>query len=232
MLKIIYRLLIVVYLPLAGCTVTSKPVVKDAGLYVSANELPVKVRDGWLTAKTLSLGSYTTSSRTNGIAANTPAKQLRNVSDAFYFTVKAPEAQIPVQVLRTPRITFSNRPLPGYLNTLPGDASLWYVHIGAAAADPLKSWELILKSNVAFLELNDNKPVGVLRSATDEIRVTAHNHFGIKNSAEKVCYEFHLRGVPVAAVMPGETPKVWMQAKVDAALQQTLASAMLALAFK
>lgn len=233
MIKNFYRLIPALCLLMAACTST-KPVVqkKDPGLYIDAHAVPVKIKDGWLTAKTLSLGNFTTTSRTNGIAPNTPAKQLKNVSDAFYFVVKATDVQLPVQVLSTPRITFSNRPLPAYLESLAGDAPLWYVHIGATSADPLKTWELIMKRSISFLELNDNKAIGVLRSANDEIRITAHNRYGIRNSYEKMCYEFQLRGVPVAAIMPGETPKAWMHVKVDAALQQTLAAAMLALAFK
>lgn len=233
MIKTFYRLIPALCLLLAACTST-KPVVqkKDPGLYLDAHELPVKISDGWLSAKTISMGSYATSSRTNGVASNTPAKQFKNVSDAFYFTVKATDVQLPVQVLSTPRITFSNRPLPAHLETLAGDASLWYIHIGASALEPLKSWELILKRSISFLELNDNKPVGVLRSASDEIRITAHNRFGIRNSYEKTCFEFQLRGVPVAAVVTGDKPKAWIHAKADAALQQTLTAAMLALVFK
>ena len=217
---------------LTACT-APKPVVvkKDPGLYIQPHEVAVKVKDGWLTAKTITLGEFTTSSRTNGVAANTPPKQWRTVSDAFYFSVKAAADQFPVQVLATPRITFSNRPLPPYLNALPGDAALWYVSLGATSAAPLKSWEFILKRNISFVELNDNKPVGILRSETEELRVTAHNRYGTRNSVEKVCYEFQLKGIPVAAVIPGETPQVWVHERVDAGIRQTLAGAMLALLF-
>ncbi|WP_123846045.1 hypothetical protein [Chitinophaga lutea] len=217
---------------LTACTAPKPAVVKkDPGLYIQPHEVAVKVKDGWLTAKTITLGDYVTSSRTNGVAANTPPKQWRNVSDAFYFTVKTASEQFPVQVLSTPRITFSNRPLPAYLNSLTGDAPLWYTTLGAVSSAPLKSWEFILKRNLSFLELNDNKPVGVLRSATDEVRVSAHNRYGTRNSYEKVCYEFQLKGIPVAAVIPGETPQVWIHEKADAAMRQTLAGAMLALIF-
>ena len=104
--------------------------------------------------------------------------------------------------------------------------------VGGTVQDPLKSWELLLKKNIVFLELNDNKPVGILRSSADEIRITAHNRYGIRNSTEKICYEFQLKGVPVAAVLTGETPKVWLHAKADAGLQRTLAAVMLGLLFK
>lgn len=231
MIQQLSKLALVALLPLAGCTGT-KPLAKDPGLYIGGNEVAVKVKDGWLSAKTISMGNYATTSRTNGVAANTPAKQLKNVSDAFYFTVKAPQEQYAVQWLGTPRITFSNRQLPAFLNALPGDAPLWYATVGASALEPLKSWELLLKRNITFLELNDNKQVGVLRAASEEIKVTAHNRFGIKNSTEKPCYEFQLKGIPIAAVMPGEAPRAWMHPKTDAALQHALAGAMLAILFR
>ncbi|RPD38482.1 hypothetical protein [Chitinophaga barathri] len=231
MIKTIYGPVIALCLLFTACATVKKPAA-DPGLYIAANELPVKIKDGWLTAKTLTLGAYTTSSRTNGVAANTPAKQFKSTSDAFYFTVKGQDAELPVQVLSTGKITFSNRPLPAYLNTLPGDAPLWYIFAGGTAQDPLKSWELLLKKNIAFLELNDNKPVGILRSSTDEIRITAHNRYGIRNSTEKICYEFQLKGVPVAAVVTGENPRAWIHSKADANLQRTLAAIMLGLLFK
>lgn len=227
-----YRLLMMGCLPLFFACSVVKPVAKAPDLYTSENELAVKIKDGWLSAKTVSLGTYNTSSRSNGVADHSPAKQIKQVNDAFYFTLKGRDVQIPVQMLSTNAITFSNRTLPQYMTGLPGDAPLWYIHVGATALSPLKTWELILKRNLSFLELNENKPVGVLRSAAEEIRVTVHNRFGIRNSYEKTCYEFQLKGIPVAAVIVGDAPKVWINSKADADLQQTLAGAMAALLFK
>lgn len=227
-----YRLLLIGCLPFLACSVVKPTTVKAPDLYTTENELAVKIKDGWLSAKTISLGQYNTSSRSNGVADHTPAKQIKQASDAFHFTLKGKDVQIPVQLLSTNAITFSNRTLPSYLNGLPGDAPLWYIHVGATALTPLKTWELILKRNLSFLELNENKPVGVLRSATEEIRVTAHNRFGIRNSYEKTCYEFQLKGIPVAALIVGDAPKAWINIKADADLQQTLSGAMAALLFK
>ncbi|MGN6508958.1 MAG: hypothetical protein ACTHLD_05815 [Chitinophaga sp.] len=231
MIKTIYGPIAALCLLLTACA-SVKPPAADPGLYIAANEQPVKIKDGWLTAKTITLGDYGTSSRTNGIAAHTPAKQFRNTQDAFYFTVKGHDAELPLQVLGTRKITFSGRPLPAVLNDLPGDEPLWYIYAGATAQDPLKSWELLLKKNIAFLELNGNKPAGVLRSSTDAIRVTAHNRYGARNSTDRICYEFQLKGVPVAAVLTGENPRAWINAKVDANLQRTLAAVMLGLLFR
>lgn len=231
MIKTIYGPFIALCLLWSACA-SVKPPAADPGLYIAANELPVKIKDGWLTAKTITLGDFSTSSRTNGIAANTPAKQFKNTADAFYFTVKGRDAELPVQVLATGKITFSNRPLPASLSALPGDAPLWYIFAGATAQDPLKSWELLLKRNIAFLELNYNKPAGILRSSTDEIRVTAHNRYGVRNSTDRICYEFQFKGVPIAAVLTGENPRAWINAKADASLQRTLAAVMLGLLFR
>ncbi|SIO47272.1 hypothetical protein [Chitinophaga niabensis] len=227
-----YRLLIMGCLPFLACSVVKPTIVKAPDLYTTENELAVKIKDGWLSAKTISLGSYNTTSRSNGVADHSPAKQIKQASDAFYFTLKGKDVQVPVQLLSTNAISFSNRTLPSYLNGLPGDAPLWYIHVGATALTPLKTWELILKRNLSFLELNENKPVGVLRSATEEIRVTVHNRFGIRNSYEKTCYEFQLKGIPVAAVIVGDAPKAWIYTKADADLQQTLSAAMAALLFR
>ncbi len=215
---------------LAGCGVTKT--AKAPGLYSSANELAVKTDDGWFSAKTISLGDYSTTSRTNGVQSGSPAKQWKNVSDAFSFTSKNGGSQLPVQVLSTPRITFSSRTFPAWFPVTGNDAPLWYIHVGANAADPLKSWELILKRNIVFLELNDNKPVGILRSAADELKVTAHNRYGAVNSADKICYEFQLKGMPVAALLMGKEPRVWLQKELDPALRETLAATMLGLLFR
>ncbi|WP_423736934.1 hypothetical protein [Chitinophaga caseinilytica] len=215
---------------LAGCGVT-KP-ASPTGLYTSANELAVKTDDGWFSAKTISIGDYITSSRTNGIPSGAPARQWKNVSDAYYFTVKNGSSQVPVQVLSTPRITFSARTFPGWFPNMGSDAPLWYVHVGATAADPLKSWELIVKRNIAFLELNDNKVTGILRSPTEELKVTAHNRYGAVNSADKICYEFQWKGIAVAAVLTGKDQRVWLQKELDPALRETLAAVMLGLLFR
>lgn len=213
-----------------GCGVTKSTTAP--GLYTDANEMTVKTDDGWFSAKTISIGDYATSSRTNGIPSGAPARQWKNVADAFNFTVKNGNAQLPVLVLSTPRITFSNRSFPAWFPPAGNDAPLWYVHVGATAADPLKSWEMIAKRNIAFLELNDNKPIGILRSSTDELKVTAHNRYGAVNSADKICYEFQWKGLPVAAVLTGKDQRAWMQKELDPALRETLAAVMLGLLFR
>lgn len=222
--------LAVACLLMAGCGVTKT--ASSPGLYTSANEMSVKTDDGWFSAKTISIGEFSTSSRTNGIPSGAPAKQWKNVSDAFYFTLKNGGAQLPVQVLSTPRITFSARTFPGWFPAMGNDAPLWYIHAGATAADPLKSWEMILKRNIAFLELNDNKVIGILRSPTDELKVTAHNRYGAVNSADKICYEFQFKGMPVAAVLTGKDQRAWLQKELDPAMRETLAAMMLGLLFR
>jgi hypothetical protein len=199
-------------------------------LYTDDQEWKVTIDDGWFSAKTLRYGAYSTSPRKNGV---TPAANLafKNIDNAFNFLVKDSSEQILVQALNTPRVTFSGRSLPAWLDKTPPTNPLFYMLINGTQSNPLVRWELLLK-NPHFLELNDNKPVGILRSPGTDIRITAHNRFGIANSYEKLCYEFHYKGNAIAAVMPGPQPRVWVSKKVSGDMQKVLAAAIGALLFR
>lgn len=198
------------------------------GLYTAAQEWPVSISDGWFTAKTISYGPYTTADRKNGIADATAVNFIKDPQAPFNFVVSGQDEKILVQELSALHIAFSSRSLPSFLDNMPATAPYSYVQINGTKNEPLKRWELILKA-VTYLELNDNKPAGILRSEKDEIRITAHNNFGIKNSYENICYEFHYHRKEIAAVIPGEKPRVWMSADVPATLQPILAAAIGAL---
>ena len=198
------------------------------GLYIPSQEWPVTISDGWFTSKTISYGAYTTSSRKNGIADATTVSFIKDPKNAFNFIVSGQDEAILVQVVQTSHIAFSNRSLPSFLDNMPADAPFYYTLINGSKNDPLKRWELILK-DVTYLELNDNKPAGVLRSGDEEIRITAHNNFGTKNSYENICFEFHTRRKEIAAVIPGAKPRVWMSAETPLTLQPIMAAAMGAL---
>jgi len=209
---------------------TTKPTTTTkakSSLYTSDQEWTVKVKDGWLTAKTLSFGLYSTTSRKNGVAEATFIKDPKN---AFNFYLNGNEEHLLVQTMNTTAIVFSNRDLPSYLSGLAGATDLRYALINGTKNEPLKRWEMIIKSP-HYLELNENKPAGVLRSTDTDIRITANNRFGKVNSYENVCYEFQYRGQPVAAVMPGEKPRVWMSREVSPELSKTLSAAIAALLF-
>lgn len=198
------------------------------GLYVPAQELPVKINDGWFTAKTISYGPYATADKKNGISEAATISFIKDPQSPFNFIVTGQDEKILIQELKALHIAFSSRSLPSFLDNMPPTALFTYAQINGTKNEPLKRWELIVK-DVTYLELNDNKPAGILRTEQEEIRITAHNNFGTKNSYENICYEFHYRHKEIAAVIPGEKPRVWMSADISADLQPVLAAAIGAL---
>ncbi len=198
-------------------------------LYTAAQEWPVKISDGWFTARTISFGQYTTSSRKNGIADKEIVSFIKDPITPFNCRVSGKEENILIQVIQAAHVAFSGHSLPSFLDNMPATAIFTYILINGTKIEPLKRWEMILK-DVNYLELNENKPAGILRSADDELRITAHNRFGVTNSYENICYEFHIRRQVVAAVVTGEHPRVWMSAEMDGKpLQPVLVAAIGAL---
>jgi len=195
------------------------------GLYTTAQEWPIKINDGWFTAKTISFGPYTTADRKNGVSEAAAISFIKEPISPFNFLVTGADEKILIQELRALHIAFSGRSLPSFLDNMPPTAQFTYVQINGTKNEPLKRWELIVK-DMTYLELNDNKPAGILRTEQDEIRVTAHNDFGTKNSYENICYEFHYRRKEIAAVIPGEHPRVWMSADIKPELQPVIAAAI------
>lgn len=199
------------------------------GLYTSAQEWPVKINDGWFTAKTISFGLYNTSSRKNGVADATAVSFIKDPLNPFNIRVNGRDEEILIQVIQAAHIAFSGHSLPSFLDNMPATALFSYILINGTKNEPLKRWEMVLK-DVTYLELNENKPAGILRSADDEVRITAHNRFGASNSYENICYEFHIRRQVVAAVVTGASPRVWMSAEMEGKpLQPVLAAAIGAL---
>ncbi|NLR78998.1 hypothetical protein [Chitinophaga eiseniae] len=221
--------LLAVFIPLLlwSCTTTQKTQTTSS-LYTNDQECATKIKDGWLTAKTISFGLYSTTSRKNGVAEATFIKDPKN---AFNFYLNGNGEHLLIQTMSASAISFSNRNLPGWLNSLPGSTDLRYALINGTKNEPLKRWEMIVKAP-HYLELNDNKPVGILRCADTDIRVTAHNRFGKVNSYENICYEFQYRGQPVAAVIPGDKPRVWVGRDVETEMSKTLAAAIAAFLFQ
>lgn len=207
---------------------TQQPAAVSKQLYTNDQAWAVKIDDGWFTAKTITFGPYHTSSRTNGVVKDTSLRFIRDPKEAFSFNISSQEEKITVQTLYTSRIAFLSHPLPSFLNNLPPTTPLFYTLIKSTGQPPLPRWEMILKKPT-YLELNDNKIVGILRTEKEEIRISAHNKFGIVNAYEKLTFEFRLHGQPVAAVMPGEQPSVWVSQTVSTATRPVLAAAIAAL---
>ena len=218
--------------------ITSLSASAQKGLYTAAQEWPVKITDGWFTAKTISYGPYTTVDRKNGIAAGAAADFIKNPTSPFNFSVVGNDTKVLVQEISAITISFSNYSLPAFLENMPSTAPFLYVRINWNSyndtvpfnpSETLTHWELILKAPT-YLELNDDKPVGVLREdGKEKFRITAHNNFGKKNSYENICYEFHYRRKEIAAVIPGEKPRVWVNPDVPEELRPILAAAIGAL---
>lgn len=216
---------------LLSCTTTKPTQTPTAdNLYSHDQEWPVKVKDSWMSAKTITFGLYNTSSRKNGVT-DAMGSFIKDPKSPFSFYISGNEEKILVQTMSTSRIAFSNRDLPAVLSSLDGSAPIYYALINGTKNEPLKRWELILKSPT-YLELNSNKQAGILRCADTDIRVTAHNRFGKVNSYENVCYEFQYRGQPVAAVISGDKPRIWISKDTPPETAKTVAAAIAALLLK
>jgi len=210
---------------------TGKRITSSDELYTVAQEWSVKINDGWFSARTFAYGPYTTSSRKNGIADAMAVNFIKAPQQPYNFILAGREEILLVQILNTQRAAFTDRPLPTYLASEANSAPLFYALINGTKKNPLQRWELILK-NSTYLDLNNNKTAGILRSPDTDIRITAHNRFGKTNSYEKICYEFQYRGQPVAAVIPGSKPQLWVSKHIDAEIEKILAAAIGALLFR
>ncbi|WP_440133569.1 hypothetical protein [Chitinophaga sancti] len=175
-------------------------------------EVPVSINDGWFTAKTISFDKYTTADRKNGIDQPASVSFIKNPIDAFNFQLLCDTCKqankVQIQALYTPHIAFSDRSLPSVLEHTAENNKFFYIVLQAADSS-LGSWEMILR-NMTYLDLNENKQAGILRSSLGEFKVTANNHFGIVNSYENIRYEFVFRKKVVAAIIPGKNPRVWL----------------------
>lgn len=191
-------------------------------------EVPVTIKDGWFTAKTITFDKYTTADRRNGIDHPATYNFIKNPIDAFNFLLLCDTckqgSKANIQALYTPRIAFPDHSLPAILDHEAGTNKFFYSTITSDT-----TWEMILRT-MTYLDLNDNKQAGILRSPLGEIKVTANNQFGTVNSYENIRYEFVLRKKIVAAVIPGANPRVWFDlTNIKEEQRLTIAAAIAAL---
>lgn len=191
-------------------------------------EVPVTIKDGWFTAKTITFDRYTTSDRKNGIDHPATYSFIKNPIDAFNFLLLCDTckqgSKANIQALYTPRIAFPDHSLPAVLDHETGTNKFFYSVINTDI-----KWEMILRT-MTYLDLNDNKQAGILRSPREEIRITANNHLGTVNSYENIRYEFVYRKKIIAAVMPGANPRVWFDlTNIKEEQRPVIAAAMAAL---
>lgn len=203
---------------------------KPKELYTPENEWATVLHDGLFTAKSFSIGAYKTGSRSNGTSAQGLPPSIKHPKDAFYYTISGPNDTLNVQTLNTVHVVFAERDLPSFLDKAAADAAFFFALL-RQPSHPEVQWELIMKQPT-YLDLNDDKPVGVLTLDKTTYRITAHNHFGIVNSYEKITYEIQERGKPLAAVMPGAQPKVWVSKTVTREQEVLFAGVISALLFR
>ncbi len=218
--------MIVIMLLLIAGTATAQRFPKD-DLYDTAHQWRVSIDDGWFTAKTITYGDYSTSSRKNGISPAL-APTIKTPGKAFYFNVSGNGTTTTVQTAEVTHIAFLNSDLPDFLSKASDKATLFYALFDLPANEGQQRWEMILKSST-YMELNADKPAGILRTAGENIRITANNRFGPANSYENLCYVFKSGKKSVAAVIPGATPEVWVRNGLDPATTRVLTAAIGAL---
>jgi hypothetical protein len=214
---------------LCSCSVVKRKPAGPGDLYTQAQERPVTVHDGWLSAKTISYGDYLSTPRKTGKGSIAALTLIKNPERPFSFTLKGNHEETLIMAAEVRHITFPPAyKLPSGLNIEPPGALFFYAHISGFQSHPQAEWELIVK-RPHYLELNRNKEAGVLRSPEEDIRITAHNRFGVLNAYEQLCYEFHYQGRPVAAVIPGGQPRVWISNVLPEYIENGLAAAIAAL---
>ncbi|MFB6455939.1 hypothetical protein ACE38W_11770 [Chitinophaga sp. Hz27] len=197
-------------------------------LYDSVNQWHIKIDDGWFTAKTIIFGDYSTSSRKNGVDESITGGAISSPLKPFSFTLSGKGAKIPVQTMEVTHIAFLNRDLPDFLDRASDKATFFYALLNDSKNDPLKRWELILKTST-YLDLNEDKLCGILRTEGESFRISANNRFGIANSYENICYVFRDGKKTIAAIVPGKNPRIWMRTDVDERTSNVVAAAMAAL---
>ena len=187
-------------------------------------EIPVSIKDGWFTAKTISFDLFHTGDRKNGIDHPADLPFIKAADAAFSFVLVSDSNKVHIQVLKTPHVAFSDRSLPSFLDHMPATAVFSYVLI---IPEDSSHWEMILK-DMTYLELNDNKQAGILHSPGEEIKITANNHMGTVNSYENIRYEFVYRRKVIAAVIAGAKPRVWIDTELIKAAQRPIIAAAIA----
>ncbi len=217
------RYLFAVWLLLITATASAQRTPHD-DLYDSVNLWHITIDDGWFTAKTITYGPYSTSSRKNGVDERITGN-ITAPKNAFNFTISGKDTRIAVQAMEITHIAFLNRDLPDYLDRESDKATFWYALFSDTKNAPLKRWELILKAS-AYMDLNDDKPAGILRTEGESIRISANNHFGKVNSYENICYVFRKGKKNIAAVIPGKMPRIWVRNDLDEYTSNVIAAAI------
>lgn len=212
----------------ASCGILNKK--SDHSLYNKHNREKVKIKDGLFSAKKVFFGIYSTTSIEDGV--NKSIVSLSHLHQPFHFTLMENEANtVSVQAANTDKESLKDKTLPESFSQS-ASKKIFYAWISGSTANNLNNWELILK-NPSYEELAKNDIVGVLRSSEEDIDVHANSRSGDIQSYDALCYEFQLKGIPIAAVqVAGKRKYVWMQQTLKKDIKNAVTGAIAALLLK
>lgn len=198
----------------------------DDPFYNQRNELRVKTKHGLFSGKHLVFGGYKTGNKAKGV--DDKIIDFKTLRAPFHFSFNGPQgSSTSVQATYTEVTALGGMRLPPVLDSL-SQAEVFYAWIRGGTVNTLKNWELLLK-NPTYADMAGNREVGVFRSLDESLSVHASDRFGTGSSYRQLCFEFRLKGVPVAAVRVNGEEKAWMDRQLDEETRFALAGAMAAL---
>lgn len=202
---------------------TTKNVYEDT-FYNKHNELSLKVKKKILGGKYITFANFTTGSQGKGVDKR--VIHFDDQTNPFHFSLNDNSGNITnVQVVTTQKKDLASYNLPDIFNNADDGAQIFYAWFSGGPSNSLQNWELILK-NPTYEGLKHDDQTGILRTVNQVIAVHANNYFGSPDSYDKICYEFRMQGVPVAAVEVNGKNKVWMNVQLDAATKFAIAAAI------
>lgn len=228
MKRICYALAVLALLFISSCGTLRNG--SGSTLYNKHNRDKVKIKDGLFSSPRAYFGNFATSSIDRGV--NKQLISFKKLQDPFHFTLTENETtSVKVEAVYTTKASFKKKELPEIFS-YSDVQKIFYAWISGSSANTLKNWELIVK-NPSYQELSGNGITGVLRSADDELEIHANNRSGNSQSYDELCFEFQLKGIPIAAVqVNGKKKYVWMQSTLSDEIKYAVAGAMAALLLK
>lgn len=225
--KLLYFIGGIVLLSLFSCG-SARKTVQDS-FYNKYNQLDVKSKKKLFSSRYYTFGAYQTGKKAKGVDASLISFKTQqdpfhaSLSDGYNNTTS-------IQAVYTVRSDLQNKVLPYVLGDI-NQGQIFYAWVGGGTMNALKNWELIIK-NPTYADLKNNEEIGVFQSVNDRFSVHANNRFGSEGSYKNMCYEFRLRGVPVAAVEVNGDNTVWLDKQLDRETSFALAGAITALLMK
>lgn len=207
---------------------TSRKAVQDT-FYNKYNEMNVKSKKKLFSSRYYTFGPYQTGKKEKGVSAS--LINFKTQQDPFHASLSdGYNNTTSVEAVTTVRNDLQNKTLPYIFNDV-NLGQIFYAWVGGGSMNSLKNWELIIK-NPTYADLKNNEQIGVFQSVDDLFTVHANDRFGSSGSYKNMCYEFRLRGVPVAAVQVNGDNKVWLDKQLDRETSFALAGAITALLMK